>query len=366
MLLLDCNLTLSIQDSLSRIEAAGQELDPYIVFPYEFSEDLRRAALAESVHYSTAIEGNTLTLEQVEAVLAGTAVSAPRTQVQEAENYRDAMSFIQSFVEGQDREVTEETIRTIQFLVSKNLSTDYRPGRYRTQSIVVADRLRGIRVFFPPPPERVGPLMAEFGAWLNSHQEYPAAVKAALAHLNLVAIHPFADGNGRTARLIETLVMYLGGNRSQELVSLESYYGCNRPAYYAALASTLGPHFSPPSDVTPWLEYNLRSHATQAEATVERANAAGAELHGLANELAPLGLSAEAVGVLRIARRRGRVTNRDYRRFSGRSSQDAISEFNRLVGIGLLARVGRGRSTAYVPSESLIRIYAEITAGIDG
>ena len=250
MLYLNFVTTPAIAEGLQSIQAAQDDLDPFAQFPYEFSGELRRAVLAQSVHYSTRLEGNTLTLDQVQAVLGGQQVQAPPDHVREVENYRDAMAFVQSMTIGRDPPITDETIRTIHFLVTKNLSESYAPGRYRTEQNFVVDQTRNMRVFFPPPPEEVPTLMAEYVAWLNSRQEYPAPIRAALAHLNLVAIHPFLDGNGRTARVLESLVMYAGGFKAEELVSLEAHYGQDNQAYYRVLRESLGPHYSPPQDVT--------------------------------------------------------------------------------------------------------------------
>ena len=360
MLLVDFNLTLSIRESLSRIQVASEQLDPYVVLPYEFSGELRRTVLAESVHFSTMIEGNSLTLAQVETVLAGGVVRAPRAEIQEVENYRDAMSYVQLVSAEPGNVITEETIRSIHFLVSKNLDTSYAPGRYRTEQNFVVDRRTGRRAYFPPAPEQVGSLMGEFVAWLNSRHEYPIPVEAALAHLNFVSIHPFVDSNGGTARILESLVMYKGGFRSQELVSLESFYARDQLGYYAALASAQVGRFSPPKDVTSWVEYNLEGHAKEAELAVIRIQENVAEIDDLSRALAELGLSVESIGALWYACRRGRISNREYRSVTGRSSQAAISEFNSLLYQGLLVRVGRGRSTAYAPSGLLRRTYGGI------
>ena len=360
MLYLDFSFTLAMREALDRIAAAREQLDPYSSFPYEFSGEMRRAALAESVHYSTRIEGNTLTLEQVRTVLAGSPVNAPAEHVREVENYRDAMAYIQSLATGAGRVVTDETIRTIHFLVSKNLASGYAPGRYRTDQNFVVDRVTGRRVFFPPPPDDVAPLMREFVQWLNSRHEYPPAVKAALAHLNLVAIHPFTDGNGRTARVVESLVMHLAGFRSQTLVSLEAYYGRDQQGYYAALASTLGARYSPPKDVTVWLEYHLQAHTIQAEAFQARIERVVAEMTMLTEALADVELTQGQLFALWAACQRGSITNREHREVTGRSSLQATADFNALVERGMFRRIGRGRSTAYVLTQAAIQTYLDI------
>lgn len=355
--------TADIEEGLQRILSAQHDLDPFTQFPYEFSGELRRAVLAQSVHYSTRIEGNTLTLEQVRSVLAGRPVAAPAAQIQEVENYRDAISFVQSLATGREFAITEETIRTIHFLVTKNLSTSYASGRYRTEQNFVVDRNGARRVFFPPPPQEVPALMSEYVTWLNSRHEYPTPIKAALAHLNLVAIHPFLDGNGRTARILDSLVMYADGFRAEELVSLETYYGQDHQAYYHALSSALGPHYSPPRDATPWVEYHVRAHAVQSQAAVRRFQTAVDELPGMDLLLGPFDLTPDQLVGAVMTCHLGSITNRVYRQATDRSAQEAIADFNLLIEKGLLVRTGGGRSTAYVPSERLQKIYSDIISG---
>ena len=360
MLYIDFYATPDIEEGLSRILVAQRELDPFTEFPYEFSGELRRAVLAQSVHYSTRIEGNTLTLEQVRSVLAGRPVAAPTDQIQEVENYRDAISFVQSLAIGRESAITEESIRTIHFLVTKNLSASYAPGRYRTEQNFVVDRNGARRVFFPPPPEEVPVLMSEYATWLNSRHEYPPPIKAALAHLNLVAIHPFFDGNGRTARVLESLVMYAGGFKAEELVSLETYYGQDNQAYYQALSSALGPRYSPPRDTTPWVRYHVEAHAQQSQEAVRQFHTAMDEFFGMDLLLDPFDLTPDQLVGAVMACHLSSITNREYRQATDRSTQGAIADFNALIEKGLLARVGGGRSTAYVPSERLQEIYSDV------
>ena len=366
MLYLDFQCTTAIREAVQRIEEAQAALDPFISLPYEFSGELKRAVLAESVHYSTRIEGNTLTLEQVHGVLAGQAVSAPADEVQEVENYRDAMSFAQTLATEQGFVITEETIRTIHFLISKNLSRDYAPGRYRTEQNLVVGRSAPTRVFFPPPPSEVAALMGELVQWLNSPQERPAPIKAALAHLDLAAIHPFLDGNGRTARVLESLVMYASGYRHEELVSLETFYEQNRQAYYQALSSALGPHYAPPRDVTSWVEYHTQAHAQQSQAAVDNFREFSRQVNRLIAALVPFRLTEHQMVCAWMACRAGGLANRYYREGTGRSAQGAITDFNTLIRKGLLARTGGGRSTMYVPSDTLRRIYSDIIAEAPG
>ena len=202
--------------------------------------------------------------------------------------------------------------------------------------------------------------MSEYATWLNSRHEYPPPIKAALAHLNLVAIHPFFDGNGRTARVLESLVMYAGGFKAEELVSLETYYGQDNQAYYQALSSALGPRYSPPRDTTPWVRYHVEAHAQQSQEAVRQFHTAMDEFFGMDLLLDPFDLTPDQLVGAVMACHLSSITNREYRQATDRSTQGAIADFNALIEKGLLARVGGGRSTAYVPSERLQEIYSDV------
>ena len=356
--------SLLTQRYLQELEQVRAELDRSAQLPEGFSGELRRHALIDTVHYSTMIEGNTLSLEQVRTVLAGGAVRAPREQVQEVENYREAVSYVQSLVISGDISITEDRVRTLHYLISKSLPSDYAPGRYRTEQNYVIDRTTGRTIFTPPRHEGIAALMREFMDWVNSRQDYPPAIKAALAHLNLVAVHPFLDGNGRTARVLDSLVMYSGGFRAQDLVSVEAYFGRDNRGYYEALSSTLGPHYSPPRDVTTWVEYHLHAHVEQARESVRLATEVKAGLDALWDEFAAEGLSARHVNALWLACYDGDVTNRIYRDIAGRSAQSAAADLSKLVQAGLLERRGRGRGVAYFPTQRVRAIFDGVRAAL--
>ena len=364
MLYTSFNMSLAIQESLSALDNARDELDRYVQLPNEYTGELRRHALAQSVHYSTQIEGNTLTLEQVESLVAGERISAPDDQMQEAHNYKEALNYIQTIVATDDYRITEETIRAVHYMVGKSLPGKYAPGRYRTEQSYIVDRNSSRRIFVPPPPERVPDLMRELVSWLNSGQALPSTIRAALAHLNLVAIHPFLDGNGRTARLVDTLIMYIGGFRSQELVSIESHFGRDSQGYYRAISAALGPRYSPSESVTAWLEYYLNAHVEHATSAGQVYAEIVAEIDGLQGAFGLEGLSTSQILALWLSCRRGRITNRMYRGMTEHSAQSAATDFAKLMDKDLLARVGRGRSVAYVPTARVQEAFDAIWEGV--
>lgn len=360
MLYLQFNMSLSIQESLQELDEARDEISPYAQLPDEYTGQLRRHALAQTVHFSTQIEGNTLTLEQVESLIRGDRISAPRSQVQEANNYREAMNYIQSIAFDSNFVITEDTIRAVHYLISKDLPGFYAAGRYRTEQNYVVDRITTRRIFIPPAAGDLAGLMKEFIDWYHSDTRFPTPIRAALVHLNIVAIHPFFDGNGRTARVLDSLALYGGGFKSQELVSLEAYFGGDNRAYYEALAMALGPSFTSNRDVGSWVEYYLRAHVEQANAAIQRVSRIVAELDYFQERFGPAGLTPPQIIGLWLASDTGRITNRGYRSISDRSAQSAAADLTKLVKNGLLMRTGRGRASAYIPSRQVNEALEEI------
>ncbi len=246
MLYLRFNPSFASSQLLEELQRARNTLDLHHDAPDAYMGELRRHAIALSVHYSTRIEGNTLTLEQVQSLLRGKQVAAPVSQQREALNYHEAMQYAQSVAASLSPRLSEDTVKAIHFIVTKSLPGGYNPGQYRLTQNFVINSATQRRLFQPPPPDRVQPLMDEYVRWLNTSQEgLSPYYKAGLAHLNFVAIHPFDDGNGRTARVLEALVLYLAGYKSQELVSLEEYFGLDTQGYYRAIADSLGPSYEP-------------------------------------------------------------------------------------------------------------------------
>ena len=345
---------------LEELQHARETLDRYLDTPDVYVGELRRHAIALSVHFSTRIEGNTLTLEQVESLLRGRQIAAPVSQQREALNYYEAMQYAQSVAASPAPRLTEETIRAIHFIVTKSLSGGYNPGQYRfTQNFVINSATQR-PLFRPPPPEQVQPLMEEYVRWLNTpHEGLHPYYRAALAHLNFVAIHPFDDGNGRTARVLEALVLYLAGYKSEELVSLEEYFGRDTQGYYRAIAGSLGPAYEPEArDVTPWTDYYLHAHAAQASIATAREQVREAQVDALGSTFAvELRGDLDRLVGLWVACRLGAVTNSEYRDFANVGNQTAARHLRSMVRAGLLARHGRGRGTHYVPTEAALRVY---------
>jgi len=248
--------------------AASREvvLNSPLVPKWEVS--LRREAMVRSAHSSTSIEGNKLTLDQVSKLAEGRNIMASRKDKQEVLNYLNVLERLDAFVED-GKTISEKIVLRIHKQLTKDsLDDPSDSGVYRKKYVVVGNRLTGEVNFYPPENEQVPSLIQEYVQWLNSSAalELDAVIEAGIAHYEFVRIHPFVDGNGRAARVIAALLLYLRGFDTKRFFSLDDYYDTDRKAYYAALATV----DKDVRDVTKWLEYFVEGVAVSIEAVKER------------------------------------------------------------------------------------------------
>ena len=255
--------TPAIARDLMEIEAARQTVQ-LTVLPPHLAERLRQQARLRSTHYSTQIEGNRLTLTEAEqAVLVGQRFPGRERDVREVQNYYRALQRLEEWAERQTP-ITEDLIRRLHALIFSGPRA--RPTPYRDGQNVIRDATTGAIVYLPPEAADVPGLMKELVTWLDQveDEELPAPIISGLAHYQFVTIHPFYDGNGRTARALATLILYQHGYDLGRFYSLEEVYAHDLPAYYAALQTH--PHHNyyegrADADLTGWLAYFTRSMA---------------------------------------------------------------------------------------------------------
>jgi Fic family protein len=240
---------LLLVDSL-RLEMAGFDVSAALL------QSLRETALLASTHFSTFIEGNRLTLPEVAAIGKGARFPERSRDETEIRNHFKAVEHMETLA-ALAEPLNETDIRTVHGLV---LDGRLRPTPYRNQQNVIRDSGSGRIVYLPPEPHDVSALMKELVEWVNQElaaKRLPVPLIAGLAHCQFATIHPYLDGNGRTARLLATLVLRRGGFGLQGIYSLDEHYAKNLGAYYAAL--TVGSHNyymgRAEADLTPFLTY---------------------------------------------------------------------------------------------------------------
>jgi Fic family protein len=219
-------------------------------------KSLRETALLSSTHYSTQIEGNLLTLPEVAAVKAGKRVPGRERDETEVKNHFAAFAHMEKLAKAK-KPVSEADIKHLHGLV---MTGKAKSSPYRSQQNVIRNSGSGRIVYLPPEPADVPTLMRDLVTWINLQLEdgdMPVPIVSALAHYQFATIHPYMDGNGRTARLLATLIMRGHGYDLQGIYSLDEHYARNLRAYYDAL--TVGTHNyydgRAEADVTPFVDY---------------------------------------------------------------------------------------------------------------
>lgn len=273
--------------------------------------------------------------------------------------YRRAMTYVQQLAHDQHFSYSEGLLRSLHYMMlAHDLAKS--PGLYRAREIFVEDGETQEIVYEGPDAELVPGLMEELLTDLNGPVAQPVLVRAAMAHLNLVMIHPFRDGNGRMARALQTLVLARDGILSPEFSSVEEYLGRNTPDYYAILAEVGGGAWHPERDVTPWLRFNLRAHHLQAQTVRRRVEEASLMFERLDELAARHGLPDRVSSALYDAAIGLRVRRSMYARDAGLRDGAATMDLRNLVAAGLLVAHGATKGRTYTASDGLHQLRREV------
>ena len=251
--------THAITADLTAIERTRGFLEAAALSEMWISRMSQRALLLEA-HHTTHIEGTQLSIEQAERLWAGQQVLQARVDdVRELLNYRDAFGLVSSYLESGEP-ITEALIREIhRRLVVGVRGEQGGPGTYRAIQNFVVNSITKEIIYTPPPPESVAPMMQELVDWLRAETAIHPVLSAGIAQFQLVHIHPFLDGNGRTSRLLSTLCLYRAGYDFKRLFTLSEYYDRDRSAFYKALQGVRESGM----DLTGWLEFFVHGLSTQ-------------------------------------------------------------------------------------------------------
>ncbi|MBI4690532.1 MAG: Fic family protein [Nitrospirae bacterium] len=324
--------------------AAARELVLNSPFILKWEVSLRREAIIRSAHSSTAIEGNRLSLEQVSDLAQGREIMATRKDRQEVLNYLKVLQSINKLTDG--KKITEKDIlKTHKIVTRDTLKNPSDCGMYRNRYVIIGNRLTGEVFFRPPSNDDVPKLMKALIMWLNSAeaQAFDPIIEAGIAHYEFVRIHPFIDGNGRTARVLATLILYLRGFDAKQFFCLDDYYDSDRPAYYRALQSVNQNTL----DITKWLEYFVEGVKVSIAAVKESVVRLSSERLRKA-EKGQIALTERQMKIVEFINKNGRITNRDVRDMFKISDEAVRKEIAKLTKPGVLKAKGKGRGVYYV------------------
>ncbi|MFQ5789959.1 MAG: Fic family protein [Acidobacteriota bacterium] len=323
---------------LRKVEKIRDQVDRVPLDP-KHERWFQREAFVVTAHASTRIEDATVTPDVIVAAERSLEIVHPATS-----RYASALDYVQYQAAEEELLIDERLIRHIHWL----LKLDPTPGYFRKETNYV--ERDGIKVYQPPRETEVPILMREFMEALNTQSFHPL-VMAAVSHMHLVAIHPFLDGNGRTSRLLEKLILLRRGWGFRSMLSMERYYEENRGAYLDALDSAMNGRFPEIYEADPWIRFFLAALSEEAERlrrrlanwpdTVRRISRLTSE-HAL--------LERQGEGLL-FATKNSQVTRRQYQDVSGVGEVTAGKDLSGLVEAGLLEPIGDDRHRAYRPTE---------------
>ncbi len=337
----------TITDELLRkvaeIEALRTSVDSSYILP-EREIELRYRATVEATHSSTSIEGNPLNLKQVQQVL-GSSEQLTRHQYAEIEvkNYKKALDFIDKR-KNSKKPITVEDIMAIHALVTNHLLPDEKVGKLRQNPIYIADH-NDTTVYTGPEADTVGVELDRLLDWLANSRDVHPVIAAGILHFQFVSIHPFADGNGRTTRLLTDLHLGIHDYNFRGSLVLDSYYSVDKAAYYEALSlsDTYGGRRS--AILNPWLEYFANGFLSSARLLTAEV----VVLSSLAANVTKSKLPADEADILSYARQFGSITLSEAQAILPSMSKRTMQR--RLMGLvknGYLMVQGSARDTRYV------------------
>ncbi|MFH1260205.1 MAG: Fic family protein [Elusimicrobiota bacterium] len=341
-------ITPKLNKALVEIERVRGFLDAVKLKDEWIAEMQKRALILES-HHSTHIEGTALSFEQAKDILEGKKVAGVNlNDEKELLNYKKAMDFISKYL-GKDDPVSEGIIRELHKLIVRGVRGENAdPGNYRKiQNHVVNSRTWEV-IYTPPGPLDVPHLMREFVEWINKTEDASSILVAGIVQFQFVHIHPFIDGNGRTARLLSTVILYKTGYDFKRLFTISEYYDKDRPAYYQAIQSVRKNNL----DMTAWLEYfvdGLRSQMEEIQEKGKKIIVSENIIKGLARH----NLNLRQEKIIRFLVINERIDNEQCQKFCGSIRRTATRDLASLVQKGLLQMKGELKGAYYVLSPAV-------------
>jgi Fic family protein len=349
---------------LEEIERYRNRLQYELRNPKRWTGHLRRNLMARAIRGSNSIEGYDVSLDDaLAAVEEDEPMDADRETWAEITGYRSAMTYIQQLAGSEPFEFNATLLNSLHYMMlSHDLSKS--PGQFRRRTVYVYDDEAGEVVYEGPDWELVGGLVDELVAWLRMPPSEPVFVRAAMAHLNLVMIHPWRDGNGRMARALQTLVLARDGILAPEFSSIEEYlgHGRNTLEYYAVLGNVGGGRWNPGNDAATWVSFNLRAHHIQAQTVLRRTEEASRLWDELESLAGGEGLPERAIMALYPAALGLRVRRTTYQLDAEIAPGAATRDLRKMVNAGLLVPHGQTRGRWYMGSERLQIIYRDVKA----
>ncbi|GGZ18719.1 hypothetical protein GCM10010387_09120 [Streptomyces inusitatus] len=321
--------------------------------PMKWTLDLRKALTASAIAASNTIEGYRVDARDVADLMDGEReVEASDENKAETLAYQQAMTYIQSLHDVTDFRYNKELLNSLHWMLQGHHHPLRAAGRWRRTAIrITAPGDEFATDYEGPDQELVPGLMGELVEWLNEGDlDAHFLIRAAMAHLNLVKIHPWSDGNGRMSRSLQTLLIARGGVLAPEFSSIEEWLGMpgNTWEYYKVLREVGGPVYSPERDTLPWARFNLLAYHQQAQRVRRRVDRSNECWTRLTEAAGALGVSERQVTALHEVAMVGRVRRSRYEKAEALNTQQATRDLQALTKAEVLTAVGQTKARHYV------------------
>lgn len=347
-------ITNDILANIGLIEAAREVIKNAPLIPI-YEARFVKDAIVRTVHHGTHLEGNDLTIGETKRIIEGESILSGKRDVQEVINYRNVLTYIESL----EKEAKEGLYYNLGILKKINqivceripLEGGFVPGEFRNHPVVLKDERTGEVVFRPPPSIEIPFLLEDFFDWLNSPEgkKIHPVLRAGIAHYFLVAVHPFIEGNGRTARAFATLILFAEGYDIRKFFSLEEYFDKDASRYYRAL--TLADQTGPleERDLTPWLEYFTQAMAVELTRIKEQVKRLSLDVKVKTRVGTQIPLNPRQIKLMEYLEENGSITTAEARKIVPEYSDDTIvRDLNYFVKQGIAKKEGKTKAARYV------------------
>jgi Fic family protein len=344
-------ITNKILKNIGQIEASKEVIDHAPLLPY-FEKEFQNDAMVRAVHFGTHIEGNELNLSQAEKVLSGQEIVGRERDIQEIINYRKVIEYIGKIQKTSEKEekfkLTEGIVKEIHKVTVEKLLDEDKCGEYRKTQVVVKNSLTGEVAFRPPMAVAVEFQIKDLLGFINEtgEKDMHPVLKSAAVHYELVRIHPFVDGNGRVARALSTLILYLEDYDIRRFFSLEEYFDFSATDYYDALQSVEKAN----GDLTKWLEYFTLGLAIELSKIKDKVENISIDVK-LKEKLGgrPIMLSDRQLKIIEYIQKTGYLQNKAFGQLFPMVSEDTVlNELKLLLKSKIIKKQGITKSAKYI------------------
>ena len=326
-----------IVNYIAKIASAKEVISNAKIIPL-YDTKLKQDALIRSSHYSTSIEGNPLNLDEVKTLIKNNQKPTTKAE-QEVLNYFNVLNQLNNYC---DKPITKNTILSVHKDLTKDLlkNPEYE-GKFRDTRVFIGNLHTQKINYMPPDAYKVPYLVDELLDWLNNSTDemYPVII-AGILHYELVRIHPFVDGNGRTSRLMATLILSIHKFNIDNYFTLDEFYNIDRQAYVDALNSADKNH-----DLTNWLEYFCRGVLY----SIDKVKSEVLKLAEITSKYdTAIKLTPNEISVLNLIEEKKHIQNKDIQEMLNISPQGSYKIIRKLKDKKLIESRGKGRNTEYI------------------